>query len=40
MIPKTELRCSLIYNKVFNKDFSKEDYFKLLKDSEKFEKVY
>ena len=40
MIPKTEIRCSLIYNRLFNKKFSKKDYFKLIKDSEKFEKLY
>ena len=40
MIPKTEIRCSWIYNKLFEKEFSKKDYFKLIKDSEKFEKLY
>jgi len=40
MIPKTELRGSLIYNKKFNKNFSIKDYRKLMKDSEEFEKLY
>ena len=40
MIPKTELRGSLIYNKFFDRDFSRKDYLKLMKDSGKFEKLY
>ena len=40
MIPKTEIRCSLIYNRLFDKKFSNRDYHRLLKDSEKFERLH
>lgn len=40
MNPKTEIRYSRIYNRLFDKNFSKKDYFELIKDSEKFEGLY
>jgi len=40
MKTKTELRYSIVYNKMFNEKFSREDLIKLKQDSEKFEKLY
>jgi len=40
MIPKTLIRYSRIYNKVFDTNFSKKDFLKLKKDCTKFEKLY
>jgi len=40
MTPKTEIRYSWIYNKIFNKDFTRQDFIKLKDDCKKFEEVY
>ncbi len=40
MIPKTLIRYSKIYNKVFDSNFPKKDFFKFKKDCIKFEKIY
>ena len=40
MIPKTEIRYSYIYNRVFDSKFLREDVFKLRKNCEGFEMLY
>lgn len=40
MKPKTEIRYSIIYNKMFNENFSREDMKKLKEDCKKFEEFY
>ncbi len=40
MIPKTEIRYSWIYNKNFDKDFTKKDLINLKKKSKEFEQIY
>jgi len=40
MILKTEIRYSWIYNKRFNKDFTKQDWLNLQKKCKKFEILY
>lgn len=40
MKPKTELRYSRVYNKLFNEKFSRDNFIKLKQDCEKFEMLY
>ncbi len=40
MIPKIEIRYSNIYNRIFNKNFSREDMIKLKENCKKFEELY
>lgn len=40
MIPKTVLRYSIIYNKLFDNSFTNKKFEKLKKDFRKFEKLY
>ena len=40
MKPKTEIRYSIIYNRMFNEKFSREDMKKLKEDCKKFEELY
>ncbi len=40
MIPRTLIRYSTVYNRVFDANFSKKDFLKLKKDCLKFEKLY
>ena len=40
MIPKTEIRYSIVYNKMFDKNFSLKDLIKLRKYCKKFEELF
>jgi len=40
MIPRTVIRYSGIYNRIFNPKFSKKDFLKLKKDCKEFAKLY
>ncbi len=40
MLPKTEIRYSIIYNKLFNENFTFEDRNKIIENSRKFEELH
>ena len=40
MIPKTELRYSMVYNRIFDPKFNMDDFIKLREDCKKFEELY